>query len=70
MGKQKLDFHETVQKAKEDEKILHQRNIKAPDLAGRPRLRRGKAIFFYTDENKMKHSVVHKWDQLRLNQGF
>lgn len=66
----KLDFHEAGKKAREDELKLKENNLKAPELNGRPRLRKGKAVFFYKTEEQLKKSVVHKWDPLRLKQGL
>lgn len=67
--KKKPDFHDSRQCSQEEEKRLKEDKIISPDLTGRPRLKLGKATFFYKTEKLMKKSVVHDWmkqDPLRL----
>lgn len=69
MAKIKPDFHNSQICSMEERDRLEKEKITPPDIKNKPRLKLGKATFFYKTEKHKAKSIVHEWirrDPLRL----
>lgn len=69
MKRSKPDYYNSRIRSIEEKENLEKEKINAPDIKNRPRLKLGKAIFFYKTEKQKSQSIVHEWirkDPLRL----
>ncbi len=69
MTKIKPDYYNSRVRSIEERERLEKEKIIAPDIKNRPRLKLGKATFFYKTEKHKAQSIVHEWirkDPLRL----
>ncbi len=69
MARIKPDFHDSRTCTIEERERLEKEEITPPDIKNKPRLKLGKATFFYKTEKQKAQSIVHEWirrDPLRL----
>lgn len=52
------DFQNTRELARRDEETIKQKKIKSPKL-GKYRVKKGNAIYFFQNEERMKNSIIH-----------